>query len=190
MTAGLIQQAQVRTNTTKDSVCNIKVAAVQFSTLWDAYPRTDPCDARKQDGELLFGNQCAIRVSHALKKVGVTFKSFPAKRKCWIHPGADHVLAAAELANWLELMPFVGCRKSESITGSTWREKVIGRTGIICFENYYSSIDAGGDHIDLWNRDTMTGLGSGLRARFGIVIPFNVWSDLRKAKRIRFFPIA
>jgi hypothetical protein len=186
----LQQTARIKTNQQKGSICKVNVQAVTFADLWSSYPASDPCDAKDKDGHKLFHNQCAIRLSYALKKTGVTFKSYPAKRKCWVHPDADHVLSASELADWLELQPFVGCKKSETITGADWRNKVLNRTGIICFEDYYTpSNGSGGDHIDLWNKDRMTSVGSGLRARFGIVIPFGVWSDLRKARKIRFFPI-
>lgn len=190
MSSALKQATKVKTNPRNESVCKVNVQAVKFEDLWSNYPSSDPCDAKDKDGKKLFANQCAIRLSHALKKAGVTFKSYPAKRKCWVHADADHILSAAELADWLELQPFVGCKKSEQITGADWYEKVVDRTGILCFEDYYApSGGSGGDHIDLWNGSKMTATGSGLRARFGIVIPFGVWSDLRKAKKIRFFPI-
>lgn len=190
MTTALKQIAKIKTNSQRGSVCKVNVQAVKFDDLWRNYPASDPCDAKDKDGKKLFTNQCAIRVSHALKKSGVTFKSYPAKRKCWIHMEADHVLSAAELADWLELQPFVGCKKAEQITGADWYNKVVDRTGILCFEDYYTpSGGSGGDHIDLWNGSKMTSAGSGLRARFGIVIPLGVWSDLRKARKIRFFPI-
>ena len=191
MTKVIKQQATVRTNTIRGSVCRIEVEAVKFADLWAAYPSSDPCDAKSKDGKLVFGNQCAIRLSFAMKKAGVTFKSYPAKRKCWVHPEADHILAAKELADWLELQPFVGCRQSESITGESWRDKILDRTGILCFEDYYApSGGSGGDHIDLWNKDRLTGgiFFGWARTRFNIVIPFRM-SDLRKSKRIRFFPI-
>ena len=50
---------------------------VKFEQLWKNYPEEDPCDAKNKDGNLLFGNQCAIRVSHAMKYSGVNFNSFP-----------------------------------------------------------------------------------------------------------------
>lgn len=189
MTKALTQAANVKTNTERGSVCHVNVQAVKFADLWSAYPDSDPCDAKDEHGKKRFKNQCAIRMSHALKKSGVTFRSFPAKRKCWIHPEADHILAAKELADWLELQPFVGCRRAEDVTGASWRERVKDRTGIICFEDYYApSEGSGGDHVDLWNGSRMTSLMSGLRTRFNIVLPN--WSDLRKSKRIRFFPVA
>lgn len=184
-----IGSRKIATNNRKGSQHCVQVEPIRFASIWDNYPGSDPCDAKDPKGAKRFKNQCAIRVSYALKKAGVTFKSYPKSRKCWFHPDADHILAAKELADWLELQPFLGCRKSENITGEYWRDKVLGRTGIICFEDYYTDADAGGDHIDLWNKDQLTGgiLRGWVRSRFNIVLPN--WSDLRKAKRIRFFEI-
>jgi hypothetical protein len=162
---------------------------LKFENLWKNYPDEDPCDAKDEKGKVLFSNQCAIRLSHAMKKSGVSFDSFPQKRKCWVHPGQDHILAAAELADWIEKSNISNMLITENITGAKWREKVVSRTGIICFEDYYLRSDgSGGDHIDLWNGSAMTGFGSYLRTRFGIVIP-SIWSDLGKSKKIRFFPV-
>ena len=78
---------------------------------------------------------------------------------------------------------------TEYVTGEKWREKIVSRTGIICFQDYYLRSDgSGGDHIDLWNAGSMTGIGSFFRTAFNIVIP-SVWSDLSKSKKIRFFPV-
>lgn len=190
MPTAVKQQAKVKTNTIANSACKLDAPIIRFSDLWSAYKKGSPCDAKDDKGDPLFSNQCAIRVSYALKKLGVTFKSYPAKRKCWIHPAEDHILAAAELANWLEKQPFLGCGRTENISGQDWRGRVSNRTGIICFEDYYApSGGSGGDHIDLWNGSRMTDISSGLRTRFGIVIP-SFWSDLRKARKIRFFPIS
>lgn len=162
---------------------------IKFEQLWKNYPDEDPCDAKNKEGKLLFGNQCAIRVSHAMKNSGVSFSSFPQKRKCWVHPGQNHILAAAEIANWIEKSNIPNLLITENVTGSQWRSKVISRTGIICFEDYYLRSDgSGGDHIDLWNGSSMTSIGSYFRTRFNIVIP-SIWSDLNKSKKIRFFPI-
>lgn len=160
-----------------------------FKSVWSNYPASDPCDAKDSKGQRLFKNQCAIRMSHALKGAGVNLTSFPAARKCWVHPKDHHILAARELANWLQHQPFSGLKAAEIVTGEAWREKVIDRTGIICFEDYYAADqDSGGDHIDLWNGSALTGLGSWMRARFGVVVP-GFWSDFRKARQIRFFPL-
>ena len=160
-----------------------------FDVVRSNYPGSDPCDAKDSKGQLLFPNQCAIRLSYALKKSGVSLASFPSARKCWVHPAEDHVLSAKELADWLQrkTVPFI--QAAEDVTGSEWRRKVLGRTGIICFEDYYAAAPGGGgDHIDLWDGNALTGLGSWLRTRFNIVVP-GFWSDFRKSKHIRFFPL-
>ena len=56
-----------------------------FSLLWGNYPDSDPCDAKNENGDVLFTNQCAIRLSHAMKKTGIDFSTFPGARKCWVH---------------------------------------------------------------------------------------------------------
>jgi len=160
-----------------------------FESLWKNYPDDDPCDAKDKKGEKLFSNQCAIRLSYAMKKSGVSFHSFPKGRKCWIHPADDHILSAVELADWIQKSKIPDILIVENITGDKWREKILSRTGIICFEDYYLRSDgSGGDHIDLWNGNSLTGFGSYLRTAFNIVIP-GLWSDLGKSKKIRFFPI-
>jgi hypothetical protein len=73
-----------------------------FAILRSNYPSDNPCNARDDKGELLFKNQCAIRLSHAMKKSGISLASFPSTRKCWVHKGDDHILAAKELADWLD----------------------------------------------------------------------------------------
>ena len=160
-----------------------------FKQLWDNYPDNDPCNAKNKQGEKLFSNQCAIRLSYSMKKSGISFASYPQKRKCWVHGGADHILAAKELADWLEKSNIPSFLRTENVTGNNWRGNVSSRTGIICFEDYYLRSDgSGGDHIDLWDGNSLTGIGSYFRTRFNIVIP-SIWSDLTKSKKIRFFPV-
>ena len=158
-----------------------------FKQLWENYPDNDPCDAKDKKGKKLFSDQCAIRLSYTMKKSGISFSSYPQKRKCWVHAGADHILAAKELADWIQKSNISSLLITENITGGNWRGKVSGRTGIICFEDYYLRSDgSGGDHIDLWNGSSLTGIGSYFRTRFNIIIP-SIWSDLTKSKKIRFF---
>jgi len=160
-----------------------------FKVLWSNYPSSDPCDAKNDKGEILFKNQCAIRLSYALKKSGVSFASYPKSRKCWVHKTEDHILAAEELADWLDKGIVPRISKSNDATGSNWRDKVIDKKGIICFEDYYAATSgSGGDHIDLWDGNSLTGLGSWFRTRFNIVVP-GFWSDFRKSKKIRFFEV-
>ncbi|WP_133510953.1 type VI secretion system amidase effector protein Tae4 [Candidatus Thiosymbion oneisti] len=160
-----------------------------FRVLWSNYPDSDPCNAKNEKGKILFPNQCAIRLSYAMKKSGVNFASFPSGRKCWVHKGEDHILAAKELADWIDRGVVSQIKKSVDVTGRDWRDKVVGKTGIICFEDYYVGSDgSGGDHIDLWNGSALTALGSWFRTRFSIVVP-GYWSDFRRSKKIRFFEV-
>jgi len=92
-----------------------------FQSVWSNYPASDPCDAKDAKGHLLFKNQCAIRMSHALKGAGVNLTSFPVARKCWVHPKDHHVLAARELANWLQSLPFSGLKAAENVSGEARR---------------------------------------------------------------------
>lgn len=160
-----------------------------FYVLKVNYPREEPCDAKTESGDALFKNQCAIKLSHAMKKSGIDFSGFPRGRKCWVHKKQDHVLAAKELADWLDQgrAPQIG--KSIEITGSAWRKKILGKNGIVCFGDYYTGEDgSGGDYIDLWDGSSLTSFGSWLRTRFNIVVP-GYRSDFRKSKRIRFFAV-
>lgn len=191
MTGGV--KAVVKTNNVKGSICKIGIEPVKFSALWKAYPDGMPSQAKDADGNLLYPNQCAIKVSVALHLVGVEMKSF--KGATTPVNGKQAAIRAEELATWLSKMPFCGLpQRPDDVTGEDWALKVKSRSGIIFFADYWtrpgeSAQNASGDHIDLWNGEKMTGLGSGLRARFGIVIP-NIWSDLRKSRRIMFFPMA
>ena len=160
-----------------------------FKLLWSNYPKEEPCNAKDKKGKPLFKNQCAIRLSYSLKKSGVNFSTFPVKRKCWVHKGHDHILAAKELADWLDKGQVKKIKKSKNITGASWKDEILNKKGIICFEDYYPSrAGSGGDHIDLWDGNSLTGLGSWLRVRFNVVVP-GYWSDFRKSKKIRFFEV-
>lgn len=202
MSKPLVQQAKVKTNTVKDSVCKIDVPVVKFAELWDNYVTGSPYKPGPNEGD--YGNQCALRMSATFHKVGIQMKSFSQKTVKPM-PGTKvlgrvlmNKLPAAsrayELGEWLKLQPFCGLPKEpETITGKDWESKVRGRTGIIMFHAYWtrdtdSSGQASGGHIDLWNGEKLTGFGSGLRVAWNIVIP-GFWADFRNSKIILFFPI-
>ncbi len=160
-----------------------------FKKLWSNYPSSDPCDAKDDSGNLLFKNQCAIRMGYAMKKSGISFLSYPASRKCWIHKAEDHILSAKELADWIDKSKLLNISPSINVTGKLWRKSVGNKKGIICFEDYYApSGGSGGDHIDLWDGNSLTGMGSWLRTRFSVVVP-GYWSDFRNSRSIRFFEV-
>ncbi|MCA8244893.1 type VI secretion system amidase effector protein Tae4 [Burkholderia sp. AU32262] len=187
----------VTTNTTPDSIKGVQLRAVTFKELWAAYPPGNPYK------NPAYTNQCAIRLSVALHRVGIEMKSFSSKL---VKPlggqssigrillnGRATATRANELGEWLRLQPFAGLGKAENVTGTNWRDRVEGRTGIIMFDGYWTregeaDANASGGHIDLWNGEKLTGFGTGIRIRWNIVIP-GFWSDFRVSKRILFFPI-
>lgn len=206
MTTQLIQRAKVRTNTTKDSVCDIKVEAIPFVQLWNNYVTGNPYNDPTYD------NQCAIRLSATLHRVGIEMKSFsqrivkpgPGKKSIGriLLNGKATATRADEMASWLQLQPFCGLpSKPEDITGVDWEKKVRGRTGIIFFGRYWQRDGEGegqgsGGHIDLWNGSRLTNNGvrgaltTFSRFTLGINDPwFSAYADLRNAKTILFFEV-
>lgn len=199
--AALRQQARVRTNTTKDSVCSVNVDAVRFAKLWAAYPSdypyVDPKTGRPPPG---FTNQCAIKVSAAIHGAGVEMKSFraPAVKV----KGLPAARMASDLASWLKLQPFCGLPKEpEDVTGMDWQVKIKGRAGIVFFANYWrragETATASGDHIDLWNGSRLTATGMSFISTIGRRIGISSlgagtswgYSDLGKSSEILFWEI-
>lgn len=204
MTDALTQQARVRTNTVRDSVCDINVPVVTFAQLWASYPGGHPyVDPETRKPPKGYENQCAIKVSMAIHGAGAEMKSF--KGAVVELNARKAAIVATQLAAWLRLQPFCGLPKQpENVTGKDWQDKIKGRTGIIYFENYWArtpaeqaSLTPSGDHIDLWNGSRLTATGwsllSTLGRRVGIneVAPGTDWgfSDIRNAKVILFWAI-
>jgi hypothetical protein len=199
----------VRTNNTPGSIKEVELRAITFAELWDNYPSGNPYN--NPDYE----NQCAIRLSVALHRVGIGMKSFSQKL---IQPmnsdkigrilldGKPTATRADEMGQWLKLRPFAGLPKAENVTGEDWQSKVKGRTGIIQFSRYWTrerenTANASGGHIDLWNKDTLTpSTESFLRFRLGVPEirnPLswfrgrndNIYSDLGRSKQILFWEL-
>src|SRR5688572_8889223 len=82
---------------------------ITAKTLWDNHPYpASPCSTE------LFANQCAIRMGTALEKSGIDTTSFntmyPRRRCCSAYPSLKHhkpghIMAAQELANWIDKNP-------------------------------------------------------------------------------------
>ncbi|KVT77954.1 type VI secretion system amidase effector protein Tae4 [Burkholderia ubonensis] len=198
---------KVDTNTKTGSQKEVPVTAITFKELWDNYPSGNPYDNPE------YTNQCAIRISVMLHRVGVGMKSFSQKT---VKPmsgsstigriildGKPTATRADELGEWLQLQPFAGLPKAENITGADWESKVKGRTGIIQFSRYWtrsgeSTGNASGGHIDLWNGSRLTvSSAPDAVATYSRVLGLHSlfpgtsfgWSDLRNSKQILFWEI-
>ena len=124
---------------------------VSFQKLWENHPYPDsPCDTTT------FTNQCAIRMGVALEQSNIDTSSFDTmypKRRCY--PGfkhkPKHILAAQELANWLETQAGVVGKpeKKKNVTSGHYG----GKKGIVFIQNGWGFTD----HIDVWNGVNMKG---------------------------------
>ncbi|MDR3098122.1 MAG: type VI secretion system amidase effector protein Tae4 [Paraburkholderia sp.] len=197
----------VRTNSTPGSIKEVPLKIVTFAELWANYPSGNPYDNRD------YKNQCAIRLSVTLHRVGIGMKSFSEKlvKPMSGQPSIGRIVLdgkptatrADELGQWLKLHPFAGLTKAEDITGPDWASKVKGRTGIIQFSRYWtrdgeSTENASGGHIDLWNGSRLTISGpidsvATIGRMFGMNSLFPGYrfgfSDLRNSKSILFWEI-
>jgi hypothetical protein len=137
-----------------------------------------------------FGNYCAINLSDALIKAGVSTVGAKVK-KCWGHGGMKHILLAEEMAGWLKISHFSWLGKLEKIDPISFQDDLDGRTGIIFFKDYWQRGDESlsnrsGDHIDLWNKDEIT--SSSMFTR-NILEFFGRVSDLNKSREVWFWEI-
>src|SRR5438034_3122658 len=116
----------------------IAMPAIKFETIWQNYPKSDPCiDPKTGKPPKGYPNQCAMRVGYALAKSGVCFDSFKGSRCPKSERSSGLVAGAQDLANWLGPNRFEGCPKGETYTGKTVFEKIKGRTGVIFLANYW-----------------------------------------------------
>ncbi|SEN99478.1 T6SS effector amidase Tae4 family protein [Niastella yeongjuensis] len=125
---------------------------------YDIRPDRTPIDPKKPVNDVtgenfLYFNQCAIRVSIALRKSGVSLKG----AKNYTNPGSSplgngNIIGAKNLTRFL-----LKFGKPEEYNGMTTNvvSKITGRTGIIYFENIYEGGVRSPDHvhIELWDND-------------------------------------
>lgn len=148
--------------------------SVEFKKLWYGHPINEsimaPCVADKelvnlegktvQRGFPVFANQCAIRMSIALRRAGVTADQLGSIATCGAHPReAMHYINASQLANAINSANIPGFLPRQVITGeetAKFYPTLFGRTGVIFVKDYWHrSTDSPGsptgDHIDVWN---------------------------------------
>lgn len=202
------QQGQISTNPKRGSVASCGTAGivpVTFKELWNNYVTGQPYKVNNKVPKG-FENQCAIRMSATLHKVGVKMISFsqntvkpegkaPTLGRILLN-GMSTATRANEMSTWLGTRPICGIGAPVNITGSNWQTKVKGKTGIIFFGDYWfregeSNDSASGGHIDLWDGGSLTpSTASFVRFTLGIdSVGFLSISDLGKAKKILFFEV-
>ena len=148
-----------------------------FQQLWDAHPaRADVCDKET------FGNQCAMRVSTALRAVGAdltglrTCVDYDRSRFGSHRPG--HVRAAQDIANHFHRVTSgkgLGAASftiyDGTINGNMAALK--GAKGMIFIQNGWGTTD----HIDLWQGNGSAGtLKGGATEYFGVGEKIWFWS--------------
>ncbi|MCP4486189.1 MAG: hypothetical protein GY820_02550 [Gammaproteobacteria bacterium] len=167
---------------------------LKFKNLWKNYPDERrmkfACVNKQPTSSKPFGNYCAIILSEALIKPGVSMNNFKGN-KCWSHSGMRHALLAEDLATWLKAHNLIGVGKTERVAPASFQSNLKGRTGIIFFKDYWqrgneSFGNRSGDHIDLWNKSSIT---SGSMFYRSIIESFGFVSDLNKSKEILFWGI-
>lgn len=166
----------------------------KFNELWKNFPEKSlirvRCQNKQATSSSPFGNYCAISLSDALIKSGISTAGAKVK-KCWGHSGMKHILLAEEMAVWLNKSHFSWLGKVEKFNPSSFQDDLDGKTGIIFFKDYWqrgneSFSNRSGDHIDLWNKDEITGGGMTSRAVYEF---FGIVSDLNKSKEVWFWEI-
>ena len=110
-----------------------------FNKLWNHHPYPDsPCN------KALFANQCAIRMGVALEKSNVdtsTFDKMYPRRRCYpaLKHSPAHILAAQELANWIDQEHNQFGRKKVYTKDAL--ESLKGQKGIVFIMNVNLSLD-------------------------------------------------
>lgn len=147
---------------------------LEFRKLWYGHPVNDsvqyPCVAPNdlvnlegkpiRRGHPVFANQCAIRMSVALRNAGVTAQQMSGCAHCSVHTREEmHLINAAQVANALARGQIPGLDAPEKLIAkdaAAFYPRLMGRTGIIYIQDYWTrSTDRPGnptgDHIDVWN---------------------------------------
>jgi hypothetical protein len=122
-----------------------------YQTLENNYPDTNkPCDQTDRNGDVVWKNQCAIRVSIALIGAGCPLDGY-SEPTC----KHGHARGAESLATYL----WRNLSKPKIYrSGDTAKAELASKQGIIFFKDIAGFRGGIGDHIDLWDgTKTMTG---------------------------------
>lgn len=167
---------------------------MDFDTLWKNFPEKESlvarCTNKQKDSNEPFTDYCAIMLSECFIKSGIDLSLIEANR-CWSHSGKKHILLAEELANSLKRYTPTGISKLVKVVLGAFQTELEEKTGVIFFKDYWQRgqetfANRSGDHIDLWNKDEITGSGIFMRSVYEF---FGVLSDLNKSKEIGFWEV-
>ncbi|MCF6253019.1 MAG: type VI secretion system amidase effector protein Tae4 [Methylococcaceae bacterium] len=165
-----------------------------FKMLWDNFPDDEvikkKCFNKQSHGNTPFDNYCSILMSECFNQSGISLESCPAV-KCWSHTGKKHVIRAEQLAKWLSTHPPKGFGAREKIVPGKFQTQLAGRTGVIFFKDYWTRgnetfNNRSGDHIDLWNKNRITG---GSMIYRSIIELIGLVSDLNKSRNVWFWEV-
>ncbi len=177
-----ITRTQVNTNTQANSCKVIAVnvrTCLDFDAMWKAHPMNwqppEPAPWRHSakgvlaavsEGEPVYENQCAIKMSFALEAGGLSLSSYP-KNRIENRPverlngqKKRGALAAQELAAWLSK----ALAKPEELEPAAAQKLVSGKKGIVFFKDFWTrdgETTPQGDHIDLWDGKQIPGYPPG-----------------------------
>ena len=166
----------------------------KFETLWKSFPNSGSmktkCVNKQKSSSSAFANYCAINLSECFIKSGIAIQNAKGV-KCWSHKGAKHLLLAEDFANWLKKSRPPDFGATEKIDPKDFQSLLDGRTGVIFFKDYWtrgneSFKNRSGDHIDLWNKDEITGSSMVMRTIYEF---FGMVSDLNKSKEVWFWEL-
>jgi hypothetical protein len=140
-----------------------RITVSLFKLLWKYHPGLPGvvCDTDE------FTNQCAMRMGVSLESSDIRLPDGDTLRKCTTHYDypdhrsgkiSGHVLAAQELATWLDEKSQLATWLDENSTipihmPAKSKEEVKGKTGIIFFLNGWGPTD----HIDVWDGESLKG---------------------------------
>jgi hypothetical protein len=159
-----------------------------FATLWSNHPtvKGEPPLLDKK----VYENQCAINLSAALMRSGVSMKSYGGAWS-WQKDKPKYAIRAQELANWLctpAMSPLA--TRVQKFGGQDVFDRIDLNTGIVFFQNYWGPGNQG-DHIDLWNGRRLTDWFTWMRihARIGSfgVHSITPLSDFKKSQSVWFW---
>lgn len=165
-----------------------------FETLWKNFPDKDEmkkvCTNKQAGSNTPFDNYCAILLSECFNKSGIDVTGMSGT-KCWSHKGKKHILKAQDFANAINRMLPSGFSAMKKIPVESFQDTLSKKTGVIFFKDYWqrgkeSFESRSGDHIDLWNKNKISGHGMFARSIYEF---FGVVSDLNKSKEIWFWEV-